>query len=263
MYDIHSHIICGVDDGSPDMESSRSLLQMAVAGGTEHIVATPHVIEMYDHPSWERINEGVEELRSLARADGLDLEIMAGAEVMLGLDILAAYDEAPQAFCLNSTNYALVELPRFEVPHYTENLFYEMQLRGLVPVLAHPECYIGLFRHPNRILEWCHKGVLLQANGSSLTGLFGPEVQQNLRFLLHNRLVSFIGSDAHRVKGRNTDLAPVWQQLVATVGQTYAEALCIHNPRTILTGGTFSVSVPDRLEQLPGEHRSFWQRIFG
>lgn len=263
MYDIHSHVIYGIDDGAPDRDTSCALLRMAVDSGTSQIVATPHVIEMYDHPSWQRILEGVEELRSLSRAENLDLEIMPGAEVMLSLDILAAYDEAPHAFCLNNTNYALIELPRFEVPKYTEDLIYEMQLRGLIPVLAHPECYGSLFQTPERLLEWCQKGVLLQCNGGSLLGMFGPDVERNLRFMLHNRLISFIGSDAHRIKGRNTNLAEARRKLVGIVGQDYADAICIHNPRMMLAGEKLDVSVPMKLEKTPGENRSLWQRLFG
>lgn len=263
MYDIHSHIIYEIDDGAPDRDTSCALLRMAVDSGTRHIVATPHVIEMYNHPSWQRILDGVEELRSLARAENLDLEIMPGAEVMLSLDILAVYDEASHAFCINNTDYALVELPRFEVPKYTEDLFYEMQLRGLTPVLAHPECYGSLFQTPERLLEWCQKGVLLQCNGGSLLGKFGPDVERNLRFMLHNKLISFVGSDAHRLTGRNTDLAEARNKLVEIVGQDYADAICIHNPRMMLAGEKISSVVPMKLEKVPGENCSFWRRLFG
>ena len=263
MYDVHSHIIYGIDDGSPDFETSCGLLRMAAACGTRCIVATPHVVEMYDHPSWERICEGVEELRSFVRGEGLNLEVLPGAEVMAGLDILAAYDEKPHAFCLNDTDYALVELPGFEVPRYTENLFYEMQLRGLRPVLAHPERYFSLFRTPERLLEWCHKGVLLQCNSGSLTGRFGPEAERNVRLLLHNRLVSFMGSDAHRLRGRNTDMREAQQKLVEFVGQSYAEEICVHKPKAMLAGESLRLRLPEKMEPLPEERKSFWQRLFG
>lgn len=263
MYDIHSHIIYGIDDGSPDQESSRFLLKLAAETGTTDIVATPHVIEMYDHPSWDRINEGVEELQAMAKAEGLSLNIMPGSEVMLSLDILQAYDEAPHAFCLNNTNYALVELPMFEVPKYTEDLFYEMQLRGLTPVLAHPERYNSLFQTPERLLEWCHKGVLLQCNGGSILGKFGHNAERNLRLLLHNKLISFIGSDAHRTQTRNTDLAQKRKKLAELVGQSYADAICIHNPKAMLAGEGVKVDLPHKLAVLPQPKKSFWSRIFG
>jgi len=264
MYDIHAHIIYGVDDGSPDKASTEVLLEMAAQTGTRHLVATPHVIEPKDHPSWESILSSVQELQQLAHTKGLDLVLYPGAEVMLSLDILAAYDEAPQAFCLNGTKYALVELPMFQVPRYTEDLFYEMQLRGLVPVLAHPERYLELFANKanqERLLDWCHKGVLLQCNAGSLLGKFGPEAQSNLELLLHNKMISFLGSDAHRVKRRNTDLAAERQHLAELCGQSYAQAICTMNPQALLANEEILVSPPQRIEEK--RKPSLWQRIFG
>lgn len=266
MYDIHSHIIYGIDDGSPDETTSRGLLDMAVASGTSHIVATPHVIEVFEHPSWERIQTGVEELRGFATEANLDLTIYPGSEVMLSLDILKVYDEAPHAYCLNGTRYALIELPMLEVPKYTEDCLYEMQLRGLTPVLAHPERYPQLFEstaNMNRLLEWCHKGVLLQCNGGSILGKFGHRAKDNLELLLHNKLVSFIGSDAHRIKHRNTDLAEERTNLTEICGQAYADAICIHNPKAMLADEQINIRLPKKLEQKPQPKKSFWSKLFG
>lgn len=268
MYDIHSHIIYGIDDGSPNEESSRELLSMAVATGTRHIIATPHVIEQHDHPAWEEILSRTQELQGFAKEQKLELDIYPGAETMLSLDTLAIYDEAPQAFCLNSTKYALVELPMYQVPRYTEDVFYEMQLRGLVPVLAHPERYNELFvtkQNKERLLDWCHSGVLLQANGGSIVGKFGAEAQKNLELLLHNRLISFIGSDAHRVKRRNTNLTDERQRLYDLCDEAYANTIIKHNPKALLANEAITIAVPKKLEELPKP--SFWgsvaKRIFG
>ncbi|MFB0925039.1 MAG: histidinol phosphatase, partial [Vicingaceae bacterium] len=41
--DIHSHLIPGIDDGSPDMETSVMLVKKFVDLGFKKIVTTPHV----------------------------------------------------------------------------------------------------------------------------------------------------------------------------------------------------------------------------
>ena len=93
MYDLHSHIIYGVDDGSPDAETSRELLKMAAGCGTRHIVATPHVIELNNCPSWQRIQDGVAELRAMAAGESLDLAIYPGAEIEMNWDILELFQD--------------------------------------------------------------------------------------------------------------------------------------------------------------------------
>ena len=42
MIDLHTHILPGVDDGSPDMEESVAMAELAVRGGVHTLVATPH-----------------------------------------------------------------------------------------------------------------------------------------------------------------------------------------------------------------------------
>lgn len=265
MYDIHSHIIYGIDDGAPDKETAESLLVMAANTGTSDIIATPHVIEAYKHPSWETILEGVAELKALSTQKGIQLQIYPGAEIMLSLDILSIYDEAPHAFCLNNTHYTLVELPMLEVPHYTEDLFYQLQLKGLTPILAHPERYGDLFARSNgleRLLDWCNKGILLQINAGSILGKFGTGAQENAELLLKNKLVSFIGSDAHRVKYRNTDLSKEKERLEALCDKDYVEKICIQNPRAMLAGEIINIDIPSKI-QTNKKKASFWTRIFG
>ena len=45
MVDIHSHVVWGVDDGSPSEDVSIAMLEAAAAAGTTDIVASPHADE--------------------------------------------------------------------------------------------------------------------------------------------------------------------------------------------------------------------------
>ncbi len=42
MIDIHSHIIPGVDDGSPNLKETEKLLKMSWNQGVTDLIATPH-----------------------------------------------------------------------------------------------------------------------------------------------------------------------------------------------------------------------------
>lgn len=44
LVDIHSHILPGIDDGSPDLDSSLGLAEAAVADGITHALMTPHTL---------------------------------------------------------------------------------------------------------------------------------------------------------------------------------------------------------------------------
>ena len=86
--DIHSHIIPGVDDGSPDLETSLGLLRMAAENGTTDIIATPHVIDVSTTLTWDAIRHYVEALQKEADDRGIPIKIHPGAETELNWDLL-------------------------------------------------------------------------------------------------------------------------------------------------------------------------------
>lgn len=262
MYDLHSHIIYGVDDGSPDAASSRELLKIAAGCGTKHIIATPHVIELNNCPSWQRINEGVAELRAMAAEEKLDLAIYPGAEIEMNWDILALFHKESRDYCLGGSHYLLVELPAMTIPPYTEEFWFELQLLGICPVLAHPERHRGLMENPERLMEWLRSGVLTQMNGGSITGRFGEQVRQNAELLLQNDVICVIGSDAHRVKIRNTDLTHPKERLVELVGAERAWLLCEGNPQRLLADEEITMPIPPRLQYPVKKKQSFWSKLF-
>ena len=263
MYDLHSHIICGVDDGSPDPETSRELLKMAAGCGTRHIVATPHVIELNNCPSWERINEGVAQLKTMVAEEKLDLAIYPGAEIEMNWDILELFKEGSRDYCLAGSHYLLVELPAMSIPDYTEDFWYELQLKGICPVLAHPERHQRLMEQPERLLKWMRSGVLTQMNGGSIIGRFGEHVKQKAEMLLKNDVICFIGSDAHRVKIRNTDLTHARESLVELVGPEKAKLLLEINPQRLLADEEFSLKLPGTIRKIEKKKQSFWSKLFG
>ena len=88
MFDIHSHIIYGVDDGARTLEEASELVAMDMAEGAEAVIATPHYyLERPTDPEVIRIR--LEELRRHLREtgkgsfpDGEEIPLYAGNEVL-------------------------------------------------------------------------------------------------------------------------------------------------------------------------------------
>ena len=53
-YDLHTHVLPGLDDGSPDAGVSQAMLRMAAECGTTDIFATPHIISGSYLPDWKK-----------------------------------------------------------------------------------------------------------------------------------------------------------------------------------------------------------------
>ena len=232
--DIHSHIIPGVDDGSKDLETSLALLRMAADNGTTHIIATPHVIDVSTTLTWDIIRRKVEELQQEADKQNIPITIYPGAETELNFDLIELMQKDRSAFCLAGSRYCLMEMPSLMLPPHLDDMIYELQLMDIVPVLAHPERQKQLMENPQRLLDLLHNGCVAQSNGGSLTGVFGQKAHDNVHRLLRRDMIAFMGSDAHNLRHRNTDLKGAREKIVEHYNEQRATELFETRPMCIL-----------------------------
>ena len=232
MIDIHHHLLFGLDDGSPDLDTSVAMMEAAANDGITHIVCTPHANSRFVFDP--AIN--AEKLALLKdRADG---RVTLG----LGCDFHLSYDNIEDAFknrhkyTLNQKNYLLVEFGDLMIPATMNETFYELNVAGIHPIITHPERNPVLQRHPERLEEWLLGGCLVQVTASSLTGRFGKTAQGMATRLLAQNWVHFIASDAHNMSSRPPIMSEAYALIAKRYGQETAERLCIANPRAAFYG---------------------------
>ncbi len=183
MWDFHTHILPGIDDGASSMEESIEMVRQLQELGFEGVVATPHANPMYIP---ER--QLLEELRNRLKAE-TGFDIIIGYEV--AMDTLSLHD--PEGLTIEGTRFILVELPWFDESFDYEKPLLELIRAGFRPILAHPE------RHGHITIEDVAKikgtGTLIQLNVKSLLGGYGREVQK--RAMKYLGMADLMGSDAH------------------------------------------------------------------
>lgn len=207
MVDLHSHLIWGIDDGSKSKEMTINMLKQAVEGGTKKLVLTPHYLPGYYEVPITEVREKTKDLSVLAKEEGIDIEIYCGQEVYFSEKLLEYY-ENKLIGTINESRYMLIEfnMKNFSIKEVTEVL-YELQLKGIVPVIAHPERYHVFIKKPSLINEFIKEGFLFQLNIGSIVGDFGKEVKKTAEIFLNNKIYSFFGSDAHRDEKRNPNMS--------------------------------------------------------
>lgn len=207
MVDLHSHLIFDIDDGSKSKEMTINMLKQAVKGGTTKLVLTPHYLPGHYEVPINKVKIRCEELKDLAKEEALDIEIYYGQEVYFTTNILENYEEKLIG-TINNSRYMLIEfnMRNFSVKEVLEVL-YELQLKGIVPIIAHPERYNIFIKNPSLINQFIKEGFLFQLNIGSIIGDFGREVKKTADIFLKHRIYSFIGSDAHRDKKRNPNMS--------------------------------------------------------
>lgn len=206
MVDIHSHILAGIDDGSKDIEMTISMLKKAEKSGTTDIIATPHFMRGRFEVEYNEVLKKVEELKEISRENNIDINIYAGQEIYYNKNMLEYYNNN-MIGTINNTKYMLIELNMLEFNiDEVINTIYELQIRGITPIIAHPERYKPFIKKPSMINTFIKEGMLFQVNAGSITGAFGKDVKKTATKYLENNIYSFIGSDAHRDRGRDTDI---------------------------------------------------------
>ena len=207
MIDIHSHIINEIDDGSKNIEMTINMLKKAEQSGTTDIIATPHFMRGRFEVEYNEVVKKVEGLREIAKENNININIYAGQEVYYSKNILEYYNDKIIG-TINNTKYMLIELPMLEFNiDEVINIIYELQIRGITPIIAHPERYKLFIKKPSMINSLIKEGMLFQLNAGSLSGKFGRDVRKTAINYLKNNIYSFIASDAHRDIGRDTDIS--------------------------------------------------------
>jgi protein-tyrosine phosphatase len=232
--DIHSHIIPGIDDGAQDKETALMMLREAAENNTGHIIATPHFISGSMDNTIEAIVEKCRALQQDALKEGIDIMIYPGMEIFISSDIPVLIDKNVIG-TLNGSEYILVELPISSIPVYTDDVLYKLQLKGLTPVIAHPERNIEIAENPGKLYSLVNRGMMVQVNAGSLIGIYGRKVKKAAINLIHEDLVHFIASDAHTCGKRSSSgLKKAAQIIERAFGSETVQMLLRSNAQDIL-----------------------------
>lgn len=194
--DIHSHILPGIDDGSPDVETSLQLLQTLSDAGIQKFICTPHIIGDLYRNTPETINQALSKLHTALAQSNLNVEISAAAEYMLDDHFMELLRKKEPLLTL-SKNYILTELPYSTPPARLEEISFQINVNNYHPLMAHPERYPYYHKNYDAYYRLKELGFLLQVNLLSLTGYYGKKVAKAAKYIVDNNLAEFTGTDLH------------------------------------------------------------------
>ena len=216
MIDLHSHVIPDVDDGPISIKESLQLLETAARDGIDTIIATPHYNGYYADER-DGILLRLDRLKQAAIEHGLQVSLLPGQEIQIHDTLLENY-RSGKLLTLANSRYMLIELPAEGIPYYAERLFYELEMLGVKPIIAHPERNADFLESPDKLYRLIQKGALAQLTSSSLFGFFGKRVQTFSHELIQADLVHFIATDAHNTDRRSFDLKEAYEAISLKYG---------------------------------------------
>ena len=193
LVDIHSHILPGLDDGAKNVSQSIRLIEGMKKIGFGEVIATPHTMSgVWDNNS-EDIKKSYESLKNKLEVSQSDISF--ASEYMMDITFLEKI-QSQNLLCLKD-NYVLVELSYFQAPVNLYEILFELQLKGYIPILAHPERYSYFFNEFKNFEKLKNAGCLFQLNLMSVVGHYGLDSIRIADKLLGEGLIDYVGSDIH------------------------------------------------------------------
>lgn len=271
MFDIHSHIIYHIDDGSHDLEESLELIRQDVEQGAHAIIATPHYYVQYPtDPARiraklatieEALGIGGQPAASLAQtgdapsstsgasqtttqptpgaseanASALDVRLYAGNEV-LWFDSMTERLQSGEILTLADSHYTLIEFYPEESYQTILRAIRKVRNAGYRPIIAHAERFKAMQEHG--LAEVRDLGAYVQLSTEplshkGLSGLFDRETKF-IQKALRNQEADFLGTDMHRVDRRPPVLRDAIDWIQKNLDADYADAVLQRNAQTIL-----------------------------
>ncbi len=247
MIDFHSHILPNVDDGAKSVEETFNLIQEAKDTGFDAIVTTSHFMEGYYEVKKAEIEVWVNALNEKLPEQNIDIKLYTANEVYLSDNIINLL-ETKRASTINNTNYVLFEMPLNAEPMNLYDIVYEMLGHKLIPILAHPERYTFVQKDPSLIYELIEKGVLMQANYTSILGKYGEKAQILVKKFLKNDMIHFLGSDVHKEKTVYPQIQKALKEIENIIGEEKLEELTTINPKFVLENKRIDIDLPKKME---------------
>lgn len=232
--DLHCHYIPAIDDGVRTFEEGVRLVTGLSQIGYDTVVATPHIrTAMFENrkPGLEAAFEEFERLT--ADVPGMPA-LGLGAEHFFD-DVFWQLFADHQSVPYPGGKAALVEFPPDSFPMRVEERFFQMNVRGVRPVLAHPERYAVLFKKTDPLDPLLDVGVLPLLDVMSLTGKYGRKPRKAAERMVEEGAYYAACTDCHR-PGDVEIVSEAIDRLRRLVGEDEAYELLAVNPRNILEG---------------------------
>lgn len=232
LFDMHNHILFGVDDGAQNIKDSLQMLQIAYEDGIRSVLCTPHFHPKRGMAHFSDVKANFAQLKDAAAQYWGDLELYLGREVYFRHDVLE--EEKNEKFLMAGTDIMLVEFSTSVDEKYIKNAVTELLFAGYQPIIAHVERYACAVKNKNIVKDLKDLGVYIQINADSVIGKSGFTVKSAVKHYLKNGWVDFVSSDAHDIKTRRPELSVCYAYVAKKYGEGYANTIFMENAARVV-----------------------------
>lgn len=214
MVDINMGIINGETCTEQDYNSAIIAVENATKVGVKKIVITSRYSLKEDDVHSEEMKKRVEKLRGMLEKKKINVSIYYAQDIKMSRDVLLECLDN-KVCSINETKYMLVDFGSTMTDEEVDMVF-ELTIKGMVPVIAHPERYQEIIDKIERIEKLKEIGCLLQLDIRSLEGIHGNEIKKIAKKLLKSGEYSFVATEEY---SKNKDNSKYLKELLSKVQQ--------------------------------------------
>ncbi len=194
--DMHSHLLPGLDDGLQDIDTTLAFIEQLHELGYNKLICTPHILsDIYPNspvtilPTLKAVQDAIAERQ-------IPVIVEAAAEYMVDPEMENNMKKG-QPLLTFGKNLILIEMSYVAASPNIEQVIFALRLKGLTPVIAHPERYNFYHSNFDQYERLIDLGCILQANLLSLLGYYGKPVKQVVEKLFAKKMIRLVGTDMH------------------------------------------------------------------
>jgi protein-tyrosine phosphatase len=228
--DLHSHVLHGLDDGSPDLATSLAMIEGLAAIGFSEVCATPHQKAGQFLPDLADVSRTY---RAIATAATGTVRMHLAAENMWD-DVFFERSQRGAIPSYDDGDAFLFELRPAELPIGLGEHLFRLRMAGKLPVLAHPERYERL-RDDGALIDRLRREIAFVVDLGAIAGYHGKKEHKAARRMIEEGVAHAVASDAHT----REDVARAAEGIAwirKRMGDAAVTRLLDDGPRAILAG---------------------------
>ena len=232
LYDLHSHIVWGLDDGARTLDDTVSYLRKYALLGFHGVIATPHTNHrLFSTPSPEEVLKKLEMISGQMEETGV--AVKSGSEVMCVGEYAQGIEQGEYPAVGNTFLVEFENRPGSFSSAF-ERVLFKMRVAEKTLILAHPERYTAVHERPELPGLLKAHGMLMQINLGSLVGGYGERARELAWQFVEEGIADFASTDLHRLK--DFDAISLALEELERFDVHRFETLVSVNPRQVFEG---------------------------
>ena len=233
-FDIHTHILPGIDDGPATIEESIEMAKIAAEDGIRQMVVTPHTLNGVYFNERNNILKKCEDLKRILVKSQVPVKIIPGSEVRMCPEVISGIENDSIMTINDKKKHIFIELPDQFVQDAVICFINRMKEKKVTPVISHPERNCIVCNDITVLERFILAGAMTQLTGESFLGKFGKQSLKCARKMASGCMINLVGSDCHSAGKRKPELSKAYREVVSLMGEYGANKIFFENPLKIL-----------------------------